>query len=84
MCEYPNHDIETGLADVVKTLMVAFFFGPFIPMCYILSILGISLYYLAEKVFYKTFIILQHTLLRRKTVKTKPSFELTSNMTSTL
>jgi hypothetical protein len=50
LSEFPLHEIETGLADIVKTLMIAFFFGPFIPMCYVMSIIGISLYYMAEKV----------------------------------
>ena len=51
LCEYPTHAIETGLADIVMKLLVAFFFGPLIPMSYIFTILGLAIYYFTEKVF---------------------------------
>jgi hypothetical protein len=48
--EYPIHEIASGLADTIKTLMIAFFFGAFVPISYLLSIIGIILYYYTEKV----------------------------------
>lgn len=74
LLEYPEHEIEQGYADVVKTLIITFFFGPMLPIGYLVSFTGIIAFYFAEK----------YMLIRKKAVLHCPSFELSSTMTYSL
>ncbi|CAD8132365.1 unnamed protein product [Paramecium octaurelia] len=74
LLEYPEHKIEEGYAEVLKTMNVTFFVGPLVPLGYIFSIVGLILFYWSEK----------YLLLRSKTVKHTPSFQLSSRMTDSL
>ncbi|CAD8055090.1 unnamed protein product [Paramecium sonneborni] len=74
LLEFPEHKIEESYAEVLKTMNVTFFVGPLVPLGYIFSIIGLILFYWAEK----------YQLLRKKTVKHTPSFQLSSKMTDSL
>lgn len=47
--ELPEHKIEEGYAEVLKTMNVTFFLGPLLPIGYLFSMIGLILFYWAEK-----------------------------------
>lgn len=68
--EFPDYSMGKRYADIMKTMWFTFFYSPAIPFGTLWSILGISLYYFADK----------YNLIYRRTVKENIGNDLTIEM----
>ncbi|EGR32765.1 hypothetical protein IMG5_070910 [Ichthyophthirius multifiliis] len=70
LMEHPDYAMGKRYADVMKTMWFTFFYSPAIPMATLWSILGIIIYYFADK----------YNLIYRRTVKENIGKGLTFEM----
>ncbi len=50
MLEHPGHDLEGKYAYLLKTMYIAIFYSPVVPIGVIISTIGYSFFYWMEKV----------------------------------
>lgn len=48
----PDHEIEVNYAEIMNTMYITIFYSPAVPLGLFLSLIGLFLYYWANKVIF--------------------------------